>query len=242
MVRPSHRATGGQSEEQVAAPPTLTLPLKGGGKSQTPLPPPLEGGGQGEGCSNRLAIDDVHYVEQALPRELADAALAQLIAETPWRQDHALIFGRRVALPRLTAWYGDAGTRYSYSGITMAPTAWTPLLGALKARAEAHAGAAFNSALLNYYRDGRDSVGWHADAEPELGRNPVIASLSLGATRRFEFRRRSPAPPESQSIVLEHGSCLVMAGAVQHLWHHRLPRAARVTAPRINITFRRIVA
>jgi alkylated DNA repair dioxygenase AlkB len=192
--------------------------------------------------AERFAIDDVHYVADALPRPLADGALVQIIADTPWRQDHAQIFGRRVALPRLTAWYGDPGAGYSYSGISMEPTPWTPLLAELKARAEALAEARFNSALLNYYRDGRDSVGWHADAEPELGRNPVIASLSLGATRRFEFRRRPPALPQVHSIALVHGSCLIMAGAVQHLWHHRLPRAARVTEPRVNLTFRRIVA
>lgn len=188
-----------------------------------------------------LAIDDVRYVAEALPRAQADHALARLIADTPWRQDHALIFGRRVALPRLTAWYGDPGASYSYSGISMAPTPWTPLLAGLKARSEALAAAPFNSALLNYYRDGRDSVGWHADAEPELGRNPVIASWSLGTTRRFEFRPRSPATGPTRAIQLAHGSCLIMAGAVQHLWHHRLPRAVRVSEPRINITFRRIV-
>jgi len=183
---------------------------------------------------------DVHYQPEALGRAEADEALARLLTETPWRQDHALIFGRRVALPRLTAWYGNDGASYSYSGISMQPTPWTPLLVKLKALAERLAGVAFNSALLNYYRDGRDGVGWHADAEPELGRNPVIASLSLGATRRFEFRRKSPGR-ETHAIELAHGSCLVMAGAIQHEWHHRLPRAARVTAPRINLTFRRIV-
>ena len=186
-------------------------------------------------------LPDVAYHRQALDADVADGALEALLAETPWRQDQALIFGRRVALPRLTAWYGDAGAAYSYSGISMHPTPWTPLLARLKTAAEALAGVAFNSALLNCYRDGRDSVGWHADAEPELGRNPVIASLSLGATRRFEFRRRPPAAPDARSIELEHGSCLVMAGAVQHQWHHRLPRAARVERPRVNLTFRRIV-
>lgn len=184
--------------------------------------------------------DDTRYMSDAIPE--VDTALATLIAETPWRQDHALMFGRRVALPRLTAWYGDAGAGYSYSGITMQPTPWTPLLMRLKARAEELAGVAFNSALLNYYRDGRDSVGWHADNEPELGRDPVIASLSLGATRRFEFRRRPPAETDTRRIELEHGSCLVMGGAVQHHWQHRLPRDARIGAPRVNITFRRIVA
>ena len=186
-------------------------------------------------------IDDVRYVADALPRAQADHALNALIAETPWRQDHALIFGRRVALPRLTAWYGDPGAGYSYSGISMAPTPWTSLLTELKAHSETLAQAPFNSALLNYYRDGRDSVGWHADAEPELGRNPVIASWSFGVTRRFEFRPRPPASGPVRAIELAHGSCLIMAGAVQHLWHHRLPRAARVNEPRVNVTFRRIV-
>lgn len=185
------------------------------------------------------AIRDVAYHADAFAPDAADRILAALIVDTPWRQDHALIFGRRVALPRLTQWYGEKS--YSYSGITMAPLPWTPLLAALKERAEALAGAGFNSALLNYYRDGRDSVGWHSDAEPELGRNPVIASLSFGAVRRFEFRRRRQPSPEVPSLMLGHGSCLVMAGAVQHEWQHRLPRAARIGEPRINITFRRIV-
>ena len=184
--------------------------------------------------------DETRYAANAIPE--ADAALDALIAETPWRQDHALMFGRRVALPRLTAWYGDPGAGYSYSGISMQPTPWTSLLAQLRTRAEELAGVDFNSALLNYYRDGRDSVGWHADNEPELGRDPVIASLSLGATRRFEFRRRPPASPNTRTIELQHGSCLVMAGAVQHHWQHRLPRSARIDRPRVNITFRRIVA
>ena len=111
-----------------------------------------------------------------------------LAGSIAWRQEIATIMGRRVPIPRLTAWHGEAG--YVYSGIAMPPAAWTPPLLELKRCAEAHAGQAFNSVLLNLYRDGRDSVSWHADNEPGLGRNPVIASLSLGATRRFQLKHR----------------------------------------------------
>ena len=122
----------------------------------------------------------------------------------------------------------------------MAPAAWTPPLLELKRCAEAHAGQAFNSVLLNLYRDGRDSVSWHADNEPGLGRNPVIASLSLGATRRFQLKHRGS--DARVALDLAHGSCLIMAGATQHHWLHQLPKTARPVGPRINLTFRRMAA
>src|SRR5262249_60883464 len=134
----------------------------------------------------------------------------------------------------LTQWYGDKS--YSYSGIPMAPLPWTPPLTGLKARAEALAGVMFNSALINYYRDGRDSVGWHSDAEPELGRNPVIASLSFGAMRRFQLRHNQTK--ELREYMLEHGSLLLMGGTVQHFWKHCLPATSRSGKDRCNLTFR----
>jgi alkylated DNA repair dioxygenase AlkB len=142
-----------------------------------------------------------------------------------------------VPIPRLTAWHGEAG--YVYSGIAMQPAAWTPALLEIKRCAEHHAGQGFNSVLLNLYRDGRDSVSWHADNEPGLGRDPVIASLSLGATRRFQLKHRRNGL--RVAIDLEHGSCLVMAGATQHHWLHQLPKTARPVGPRVNLTFRRMM-
>jgi alkylated DNA repair dioxygenase AlkB len=140
-----------------------------------------------------------------------------------------------VPQPRLTAWYGDDGKAYVYSGIINHPLPWTALLLALKAKAEGFAENAFNSVLLNYYRDGSDSVGWHADDEPELGERPVIASLSFGATRTFELRRRTTG--KVTKVPLTSGSILVMRGTTQHHWIHRVPKEPGC-ASRINLTFR----
>jgi alkylated DNA repair dioxygenase AlkB len=167
----------------------------------------------------------------------ADRLLGTLHGEIAWRQEVAMIMGRKVPIPRLTAWHGEAG--YVYSGIAMQPAPWTPALLELKACSEHHAGQGFNSALLNLYRDGRDSVAWHADNEPGLGRDPVIASLSLGATRRFHLKHRRSG--ERLSLDLGHGSCLIMAGSTQHHWLHQLPKTARAVGPRINLTFRRML-
>jgi alkylated DNA repair dioxygenase AlkB len=164
----------------------------------------------------------------------ADRLFDALMEGIAWRQEIATVMGRRVPIPRLTAWHGEAG--YVYSGIRLQPAPWTPPLLELKVIAEACAGRAFDSVLLNLYRSGRDSVSWHADDEPGLGRDPVIASLSLGTTRRFHLRhRRSKA---CVALDLPHGSCLVMAGATQHHWLHQLPKTARAVGPRINLTFR----
>ena len=168
----------------------------------------------------------------------ADAIFAALMTETPWRHDEIFVYGRKVLQPRLTAWYGDPGARYAYSGVELSPLPWTPLLAGLKARVEKAAGARFNSLLMNLYRDGRDSVSWHSDAEPELGLNPAIASLSFGATRRFQLRSRPPLPPARHEIALGHGDLLVMRGATQHEWAHQVPKTAGRVGPRVNLTFR----
>jgi alkylated DNA repair dioxygenase AlkB len=168
----------------------------------------------------------------------ADAAFVALARETPWRQERIAVYGREVLQPRLTAWYGDPGARYAYSGLALEPLPWTPLLADLKARVETASGARFDSLLLNLYRDGRDCVSWHSDAEPELGRNPVIASLSLGAALRFQLRSRPPLPPARRELALRHGDLLLMRGATQHEWAHQVPRTARPVGPRINLTFR----
>ena len=174
---------------------------------------------------------------EALAPADADRLFAELHAGIAWRQETATLMGRRVPIPRLTAWHGAAG--YVYSGIHLTPAAWTPPLLELKAVAERLAGQPFNSVLLNLYRDGRDSVSWHADNEPGLGRDPVIASISLGAVRRFQLKHRRAAA--RLTLDLPHGSCLVMAGATQHHWLHQLPKTARAVGPRINLTFRQML-
>jgi alkylated DNA repair dioxygenase AlkB len=176
----------------------------------------------------------IQLYEGALGAAVASRLFEQLMALTPWRQEIATVMGRRVPIPRLTAWHGAAG--YVYSGIRMTPTPWNPPLLEIKAVAEACAGQPFNSVLLNLYRDGRDSVSWHADNEPGLGRDPVIASVSLGATRRFQMKHRTRNL--RLSLDLPQGSCLVMAGATQHHWLHQVPKTSRPVGPRINLTFR----
>jgi alkylated DNA repair dioxygenase AlkB len=177
---------------------------------------------------------EVFLIERACAPGAADRLLEELLRVTAWRQETATVMGRRVPIPRLTAWHGEAG--YVYSGIRMEPAPWNAPLLELKAVAERLAGQPFNSVLLNLYRDGRDSVSWHADNEPGLGPEPVIASISLGAVRRFQLRHRRRS--ERVGLDLPHGSCLIMAGATQHHWLHQLPKTAQPVGRRINLTFR----
>ena len=179
---------------------------------------------------------DALLFEAAFVPADADRLFASLGASISWRSEMALVMGRRIALPRLTAWYGEAA--YTYSGIRNDPAPWTDDLLEAKAVAERCAGAGFNSVLANLYRDGGDSVGWHADDEPAMGDTPVIASISLGAVRRFRLRHKT-VPGLSVALDLPHGSCLVMAGATQRCWLHQLPKTTRPVGPRINLTFRR---
>ena len=167
--------------------------------------------------------------------------LERLIAEIEWRAESVVMYGRRVPQPRLTAWHGDAGASYTYSGLQLAPLPWTPLLLDIKNRIEAAVGSTFNSALLNYYRDHRDSIGFHSDDEPELGDRPVIASLSLGKERTFvlKHKRRKDAAPVR--LRLTSGSLLLMRGDTQHAWRHGIPKETQPCGPRVNLTFRSIV-
>jgi alkylated DNA repair dioxygenase AlkB len=190
-----------------------------------------------EGASLLPYDGEVVLHERALEQVRADRLFAQLMEITSWRQEEATVMGRRLPIPRLTAWHGERG--YVYSGIRMEPASWNEPLLELKQVAERLAGQAFNSVLLNLYRDGRDSVSWHADNEPGLGREPVIASLSLGASRRFQLKHRKTK--ELIGLDLPHGSCLVMAGATQHRWLHQIPKTTREIGPRINLTFRRML-
>jgi len=170
----------------------------------------------------------------------ADALLAELTSTVPWRHEPIRLFGKEVLQPRLTAWYGDAGATYRYSGLTLQPLPWLPALHALRQQLEAATGSHFNSVLLNLYRTGQDSMGYHADDEPELGPTPVIASVTLGATRTFRLKPRPHLlpPPSALSLSLTSGSLLVMRGLTQQNWLHALPKTARPVGPRLNLTFR----
>ena len=166
--------------------------------------------------------------------------ISKLKNEINWKQENIRIFGKSYLTPRLTAWYGDAGAAYSYSGLKLSPEPWTPLLIQLRDMIVAATGFRFNSVLLNWYRDGNDSMGWHADDEKELGINPLIASLSLGQERDFRFRRKDNHRKVFK-VKLANGSLLVMGGSIQHFWQHALPKSAVIKNERINLTFRMIM-
>jgi alkylated DNA repair dioxygenase AlkB len=168
--------------------------------------------------------------------------LQRLLADTPWQQDHLRIAGKHVAVPRLQAWYGDKQSHYGYSGLKLTPRAWTPLLLSVKADIEQRLALAFNSVLLNWYRDGNDSVAWHADDEVELGANPQIASLSFGLTRRFELKHKQRKELGKLTLELGDGSLLLMGNNLQQHWLHQIPKQPGLTGSRLNLTFRFIHA
>lgn len=193
---------------------------------------------------DRLPDAILRYDRSFLTEEEARALFEELRAAIPWRAERIRLFGREVAIPRLQAWVGDPGAVYTYSGLTLSPLPWPAPVAELRDRLHAaRAGARFDSVLLNLYRDGRDSMGWHSDDEPELGPEPVIASVSLGATRRFRLRHRTRRDLPGVDLDLESGSVLWMAGRTQECWEHSLPkRSGRIDpGPRINLTFRTIV-
>ena len=170
-----------------------------------------------------------------LPMPLANAEiLARLLDETPWRADSVVVYGKRYLQPRLTAWYGEAS--YTYSGLTLQPLPLTPLLEAVRVAVERVTGRRYNSVLLNHYRDGQDRMGMHSDDEPELGPQPVIASLSYGATRTFILRHK--ASGRTVKLDLTDGSLLLMGGSLQANWLHGINRTTKVVGPRLNLTFR----
>lgn len=156
-----------------------------------------------------------------------------------WKQDSLKIYGKSVPLPRLTAWYGDSGAAYTYSGIKSEPNPWNDGLLHTKRRIEEITGSTFNCVLLNWYRDGQDSLSWHADDEAELGKDPVIASANFGATRDFQLRSNKNYNHKI-TIPLRHGTLLVMRGELQRHWQHSVPKRAKVDGSRFNLTFRTI--
>jgi alkylated DNA repair dioxygenase AlkB len=182
---------------------------------------------------------EISYTAGFVEMQRASALYAELQAGVPWQQPELYIYGRKVLTPRLSCWMGDAGAVYRYSNTRFVPEPWIAPVLALKADVEAAAGTAFNSVLLNYYRDGHDAMGRHSDDEPELGLQPVIASLSLGGERRFLLHPKSGG--KSSAIVLAHGSLLLMRGQTQQKYQHSLPRTAKAVDGRINLTFRCIM-
>lgn len=174
-----------------------------------------------------------------LAQSEADALLAALLADPGWEIHRIRMFGREVDSPRLSRWIGDPGAVYTYSRSRFEPHPWPGPLAGLRHRLQDALGVGFNSVLANRYRDGRDRMGWHSDDEPELGPRPVIASISLGATRRFALKPRGEG--RRLALDLPHGSLLVMAGATQSSYRHALPATARPVGERVNLTFRRIL-
>jgi len=183
---------------------------------------------------------EVFYLRQIPLDHPAEVIMHRLIAETPWRSEHIVVWGKTFLQPRLVAWYGDEGRKYRYSGIDLNPLPWTDLLTDIKTRVEAIARAEFNSVLLNYYRDNRDSMGFHSDDEPELGPRPVIASLSLGEQRTFILKHKTTKALKPVRLRLPSGSLLLMRGETQRNWKHGIEKETRPCGPRVNLTFRRI--
>ncbi|WP_295769484.1 alpha-ketoglutarate-dependent dioxygenase AlkB [uncultured Mucilaginibacter sp.] len=189
---------------------------------------------------NLLPYDgEALYHEGVLDPIEADKYFEILLKEIAWVNDEAIMFGRRIITKRKVAWYGDAEYKYSYSKIERHALPWINSLKMLKQQVESASGKTFNSCLLNLYHDGTEGMSWHSDDETELGENPVIASLSLGVNRKFSFKHKQTK--ETVSVVLNHASLLLMQGSTQHNWLHSLSKSTKITGPRINLTFRRII-
>lgn len=184
-----------------------------------------------------LPDSDISHYPNFFPEKEASNLFSKLRAEIPWQQDDITLFGKTYAQPRLTALFGNNGKSYSYSNIIMHPHEFTPELLLIKKAVEKEVGVNFTTCLLNLYRDGRDSNGWHSDDEKELGQNPVIASVSLGSERFFHFRHKTNKKLKHK-MPLQQGSLLVMKGKTQHFWQHQIPKTAKPVGERINLTFR----
>jgi len=181
---------------------------------------------------------DITLFENFFTNQESKKLYQNLIENIQWRQDKIKIFGKLINQPRLTAFYGDSSKDYSYSGIVMKPIDWNDDLLFIKNRVEEMAKIKFTSVLLNYYRDGKDSMGWHSDDEKELGQNPVIGSVSFGESRVFQLRHKLRKDIKKVDIKLTDGSFLLMKGSTQHFWQHQIPKTTRNLESRINLTFR----
>lgn len=190
----------------------------------------------------RLEIEDAdisfsRHVNLPVPH---DELLNTFVTHTPWRSESVTVWGKVYLQPRLVAWYGDAGSSYTYSGITLEPLPWTATLLSVREVVESITGETFNSVLLNFYRDHRDSMGFHSDDEHELGPTPTIASLSLGATRTFVLKHKTRHDLKPVRIDLPDGTLLIMKGPTQRFWKHGIDKLSTPCGPRVNLTFRRI--
>jgi len=185
----------------------------------------------------KLMNADISYYPNLFSAEESVKLFNLLYKETPWKQDDIVVFGKKYKQPRLTALYGEKNMPYTYSGITMYPSTFTKTLLQLKNKIEKITSIQFNAVLLNLYRDGNDSVGWHSDNEEELGANPEIASLSFGTERMFHLRKTEDKILQKK-ILLQNGSLLLMKGKTQHFWQHQIPKSKKISQPRINLTFR----
>jgi alkylated DNA repair dioxygenase AlkB len=195
-----------------------------------------------DGLESISIKDGELYFQNAFPLEHApNYYLEKFIADVPWRAEKVVVWGKVYIQPRLVAWYGDEGFDYTYSGIHLNPLPWTKILLEIKEKVEAATNTQFNSVLLNYYRDNRDSMGLHSDDERELGEYPTIASLSFGEARTFILKHKNDKTIKPLRLKLQSGSLLVMKGALQKNWKHGIDKEAKECGPRINLTFRRIV-
>jgi alkylated DNA repair dioxygenase AlkB len=192
----------------------------------------------------RIPLQDAEVSYLPRLRQLPDdrQLLERLVAEVPWKQQQVTVWGKRFVQPRLIAWYGDEGRSYAYSGIRLDPLPWTEVLLRIRDKVQDAVSHLFNSVLLNYYRDHRDSMGFHSDDEPELGDQPVIASLSLGEERTFIMKHKAIQGLKPVRLRLASGSVLLMSGDTQRNWQHGVPKEPRSCGPRLNLTFRQIMS
>lgn len=188
----------------------------------------------------KLPDADIRYYPNFLSENEANELYNTLYSETPWQNDPITVFGKTYPQPRMTSLHGHTTDPYGYSGIVMQPNPMTASLLQLEKKLKAFTSEPFTTVLLNLYRDGKDSNGWHADDEPELGENPVIASVSLGAERYFHLKHKADKS-QKLKFALAHGSLLLMEGSTQHYWKHQIAKTARAVEPRINLTFRKVL-
>ncbi|OJU45271.1 MAG: alpha-ketoglutarate-dependent dioxygenase AlkB [Bacteroidales bacterium 45-6] len=181
----------------------------------------------------------VNYYGKLFNQKEADNYLKQLLNKIEWRNDEAIIFGKKIITKRKVAWYGEKPFEYTYSKVTRHALSWTTELLELKSFIERETGESFNSCLLNLYHNGNEGMAWHSDEEIDLKKNGAIASLTFGAERKFLLKHKQTN--EKVELILEHGSLLVMKDTTQTFWRHKLPTTTRITAPRISLTFRTIV-
>jgi alkylated DNA repair dioxygenase AlkB len=192
--------------------------------------------------SNRILLEngELYHIRGFLPPEERFKLLPLLRRSLYWRQDNITIFGKKVKQPRLTAWYGEPNLHYAYSGLCLETIPWTSTLLKIRKQVEALGIGNYNAVLLNYYRDGNDSMGYHSDDEPELGPNPIIAIVSLGQRRKLQMKKKK-SPERPLNFWLENGDLFIMAGATQHYWYHQIPKSPSAQSARLSLTFRNII-